>query len=422
MSTTETKDTSLNHQPEKQTPAMRSEKSEKRAEHPITRAITSLIHKLRDFEDCADEYVSAAGEMQVERIKRVAADLGNSVDLLKNKDKRTKVLGLKQLVDGMPKIVQVIRANPARVLRESLFVGMFSAFDAFTGDLLRALFLKKPALFSSSKRQIEVSALMESDTLDDLKRRLIDDEIEAFRRESYVEQFSRLEQMFSLKLRSFSRWPDFVERSQRRNLLTHCDGVVSDQYLCMCKKVGMPCTEKLGTRLGISLKYLKETVEVLMEVGLKLGHTLWRKVLPDELEQADKSLNNEIYERLQDGKWDPALTLAEFAIEQPRVSDDAMKKTFTVNYTIAAKFGGQEEKAKEFLASLDWTAAAPRFQLARRCWKTASMTRRLSCCESVRVMSSLQSIVITFFLYSGLSASRKVFLEPTRKSSDIHLQ
>jgi hypothetical protein len=43
-------------------------------------------------------------------------------------------------------------------------------------------------------------------------------------------------------------------------------------------------------------------------------------------------------------------------IEQPRISDDVMKKIFIVNHTIAAKFGGQEEEAKELLASLDWTA------------------------------------------------------------------
>ncbi|PYK38830.1 MAG: hypothetical protein DME49_06310 [Verrucomicrobia bacterium] len=37
-----------------------------------------------------------------------------------------------------------------------------------------------------------------------------------------------------------------------------------------------------------------------MEVGLKLGQTLWRKILPGELKDSDKSLNEQIYNLLQD--------------------------------------------------------------------------------------------------------------------------
>jgi len=242
---------------------------------------------------------------------------------------------------------------------------MFSAFDAFTGDLLRALFTKKPLLFNSLKRQVEVATIMESGTLEELKRNLVEEEIEAFRRESYADQFGRLENLFGIKLKSFPRYPEFIERSQRRNLLTHCDGIVSDQYVSACKNAGGACAEKVGDRLDIPLNCLIQTVELLMEVGIKLGHTLWRKVLPDELEAADDSLNKEIYDRLRSENWNRAFVLAKFAIEQPKIASDGMKKIFAVNYIIAAKFGGQPEKAAELLASLDWSGAAPDFRLAK---------------------------------------------------------
>ncbi|PYK94364.1 MAG: hypothetical protein DME36_05965 [Verrucomicrobia bacterium] len=38
---------------------------------------------------------------------------------------------------------------------------------------------------------------------------------------------------------------------------------------------------------------------------------------------------------------------------------------FTVNHVISAKFGGREECARNVLSSLDWSAAAPEFRLAK---------------------------------------------------------
>jgi hypothetical protein len=352
-------------QPPKPVSAARGGEQEKTPENPIAKSITVLIHKLRDFEDCAAQLVPAAVAMQVDSLTTMTKALSSSVELIKSGDEHKKAIGVGRVLDMISKSVHLAHANPARVLRESLFIGMFSAFDAFTGDLLRALFEKKPALFSSLKRQFDVTAIVESSTLEDLKRNVIEDEIECFRRESYDDQFRRLEGLFSIKLREFPRWGDFIERSQRRNLLTHCDGIVSDQYLKACQAAEVDCMEKIGVRLDISSDCLNDTVELLMEVGMKLGQTLWRKVFPEELGSADKSLNEELYERLCQEKWNRALVLSRFAIEQPKISNDAMQKIFTVNHIIAMKFSGQPEKATEVLDSLDWTGASPEFRLAK---------------------------------------------------------
>jgi len=353
-------------------PTEKSSQEKAAADHPIAKAVSDFVYKLRDFEDCAVQFVPVAQKMRMDSLKRVKRE---GLDLVKSIKEGvdpgsllhpgSQVRLLKRALELIPVLDRAIHANPARIVGESLFIGVFGALDGFTGDLLRALFERKTALFGALHRQVDVAAIMESKTLEDLKRSLIEDEIEAFRRESYDGQFAKLETQFDLKLRRFSRWGEFVERSQRRNLLTHCDGRVTDQYLKACRSAGVPSGETIGARLGVSLEYLKATVELLMELGIKLGQTLWRKVLPDELEAADSSLNSEIYDRLRDENWGRAMVLAEFAIEQPRFASDAMRKIFTVNYIIAAKFGGQPEKASERLASLDWSGATADFRLGK---------------------------------------------------------
>jgi hypothetical protein len=346
-------------------PSERAADYAKAAENPIAAATTSLMHKLRDFAECADCFVPAAEKMQADLLSASIKQITDATELLRSGDQHAKVVGLKQVLDWTRKSDRAIHAKPSRLMRESLYIGMFSAFDAFTGDLLRAIFQKKPELFRSLNRTVDVATIIGCSTLDDLKRSLLEDEIETFRRDSYVDQFGRLESLFAVKLRGFSRCPAFVECTQRRNLFTHCDGVVTDQYLNVCKGAGLTIDAPVGKRLDVDLKYLKQSTELLMEVGLKLGQTLWRKVFPNELKQCDASLNKEIYDLLLDENWDRAFVFSEFAIQQSTASDDVMRKVFAVNHTIAAKFGGQIELASKLLSHLDWSGAALEFQLAK---------------------------------------------------------
>jgi hypothetical protein len=349
------------------TPGEHPSKVKEATEHPITKAVSRLVFKLRDSDECAVEFVPVAEKKKLESVRKAVGDLPDLMKVfrLKELEEGLQVRLLKFAFEWLPKGKRLAHADPGRVLRDSLFVGIFGAFDAFTGDLLRALFERKPALFHALRRQVDVGMIMESQTLDDLKRSLIEEEIEAFRRESYADQFTKLESLFGLKLREFPRWGEFIERSQRRNVLTHCDGLVTPQYLKACAGAGTPSAEKIGTRLGVPLPYLRETIELLMEVGIKLAQTLWRKVIPEELDLADRSLNQEIYDKLCEENWKMALVLTDFASGLPRVGSDVNQKVFTVNYIIAAKFGGRPEKATEKLASLDWSGASADFQLAK---------------------------------------------------------
>ena len=155
---------------------MRPTLSKREVEHeqaiknPIAATISTLIHKLRDFEECADKFLPAASQMRVELLTGTARQIKDALSLIKSQDQHTRVVGIKQALDWTRKSERAIHSDPERVLRESLFMGMFSAFDAFSGDLMRAVFQKKPALFRCLNRTVTISEVLECSTLDDLKR------------------------------------------------------------------------------------------------------------------------------------------------------------------------------------------------------------------------------------------------------------
>ncbi|HRK38618.1 MAG TPA: hypothetical protein PK347_09525 [Burkholderiaceae bacterium] len=254
------------------------------------------------------------------------------------------------------------------ILQRSLYTQLFSEYDAFVGSLLKAIYTKKPDLLKGISRQISFNDLLDYENLNAVKLDMLEKEVESFRRNSYSEQFSTLESKFGLKLRSFPEWGEFIELSQRRNLIVHNGGIVSDQYLLVCDKENHKFIErpKPGDLLQLNSAYFSRATIVVSKVAFMLCHTLWRKLFPSEFEVAHNEANSTLFQVLRDKRWKTASAIAEFALTDPmknQISDMDLRIR-TVNAAIALKFSGNEDGCKKILQLLDWTAAIRDFRLA----------------------------------------------------------
>ena len=332
--------------------------------HPIATAVDSLIHRARDTKVAVRQFLPAAIKIQKTRYKRIRKTLNDNVGLLEDPDTHTRVLAQKEIQGALVQFQRLHRSRVPEALETGLFLGLFSAFDAFTGDLLKGLYARKPGLIGSFNKSLSFADVLEAPSIEALKLQVLEDNIESLRRKSYVDQFATIGQRFDVKVTAFDRWPDFVECSQRRNLLTHCDGIVTDQYLSVCREAGLDASRlpKGGSQVKLGAKYFFTTCELVMEVGIKLGHTLWRKALPEELEEADKHLMEKLFEALENGIWSRARVIGEFAFNQKKLSTDFDRKIVTANYAQALKRDGAVEEAKQILDDVDWSAAGERVQ------------------------------------------------------------
>jgi hypothetical protein len=254
------------------------------------------------------------------------------------------------------------------VLAKSLFTQLFAEFDAYIGELLTVVYLKNDKLLKGISREISLSDLMNFDDLNAVKRSILDKEIETFRRDSYIDQFTTLEKKFGLTLRKFKEWSDFVELSQRRNILTHNGGMVSDQYLDVCDREGHSFKNRpqTGNTLGVSYEYFTTASRLLSKVGLMLAYTLWTKVFPKEVAEIHKSLNDTIYHCLQQNRWRFVAELNDFVLSDAICKDitEIQYKIRIVNTSIGLKFSGKDIEAAKLLDAVDWSASYRDFKLA----------------------------------------------------------
>jgi hypothetical protein len=197
---------------------------------------------------------------------------------------------------------------------------------------------------------------------------MLEKEIDTFRRDSYVDQFTSLERKFNITLKKFDEYPEFIELSQRRNIFTHNDGVVSEQYLSVCEREGwkFPRRPAAGDMLQVDIDYFGRALRVMSKVGFMLAHTLWAKVFPKEHDQLHESMNDRIYQCLEHKRWRVAAELGTFALSEPmrKGITEISLRLRTINTAIGLKFADREDDARRILNSGDWTASYRDFKLA----------------------------------------------------------
>ena len=340
------------------------EKSDEKIEFTLDIMVDEFIHDILDIEECARIFITKAQKNSIKNAKKLKKDLKKATKILENNS--NNILVHKKIRKIIKKIKRHNNSDIASTLEKSLFVNLFSKFDTFIGNLISILYKNKLELFNAMNNQISVSEVLQYNSIDELREVILDKEIETIKRKSYIEQFSELEKMFNIKLTKFDEWANFVESSQRRNLFTHCDGIISDQYLQVCKNVNYKLNKTCisGSQLKLDPKYFFNSCSRMINVAVMLTQTLWRKVLDFDIISADNHLQSVIFSFLETEHFDIALTLGKFSLNLPNISCEQIKKINLINYSIALNHIGKTDAAMNTMNKEDWTATIYDFQLA----------------------------------------------------------
>jgi len=250
----------------------------------------------------------------------------------------------------------------------TFIVSIVSQYDAFVGRLIRGIFFSKPEVLDSSQKPITYSSLVSFGSFEDAREYIIEEEIDGLLRKSHDEQFSWLENKMGISLRkNLDIWKEFIEITERRNLFVHCNGIVSKSYLEVCKRNGVIFEKKrkIGEELDVNPEYFRKAYRCFLEVGVKLGQVIWRKLLPGEIEEADKQLNNLCVDLINEEEYIVAEKLLELAIaEFSRRSTEQLKLYYKFNLAQTYKWKGEIQKCEEILSKIDISTLSDEYQLS----------------------------------------------------------
>ncbi len=245
-------------------------------------------------------------------------------------------------------------------------VSMVSMYDAFIGDIIKAIYATCPEKLNASKKSVDIADILQFESIDDAKNYVIEKEVEDVLRDSHRKQLEWFHNKLKHPFDKFKSLSKFIEITERRNLFVHTDGIVSKQYLDVCTDCNVEGISKvkIGDKLMASPDYVQECYNVLYEVGVKLGIVVWRS-LKKNIEQADYYLNNTCYDLLSQGKYELAKTMLIFAVDDiKKPANEEVRRLFVINKALAYYLSGDKKTCNAIIDNEDWSATAVKFQLA----------------------------------------------------------
>lgn len=255
----------------------------------------------------------------------------------------------------------------SKLLPRNFLVSFVSEYDAFLGQLTRAILKAKPELLNDCERLLTFSELTSFTSLDEAREHILDKEVESLLRNSHHQQFKWLESKFNIPLtKGLKSWPTFIEIMERRNLFVHCDGVISEQYLKNCKDHGVDINGlNVGDKLVSKPDYLREAYICLYEISVKLSQVLWRKQFPEQCDSADDSLIEITYELLLNEQFETCKRLLDFGVNTIKNHDSEInKRILCINKALVHKFLEEDKLCQNTINSFDWSACSDHFKLA----------------------------------------------------------
>ena len=269
----------------------------------IANTIEIFSGRMKAFAALAETQLRHAHQNQSEEVKQLSEKRNASIEVFNNAstDERERAVAINDYWMQSQKLALLNSFPQQDMLAETMFISIFSSLDGFLRQLLHQLFTADPKLVDSdSEKQVDFDHVLNVPR-EKIIERFIDKEVESLIRKSYKKNFEALAKKFNLgTLKQFDSWPQFVECSQRRNLITHCGGAVTQQYIDNCKSEGVNLSGvSIGKKLDISHEYLFRSIDVVTEVGIKVGQVLLRTRGHEAIAIADSQLGQFLFELLR---------------------------------------------------------------------------------------------------------------------------
>lgn len=256
-----------------------------------------------------------------------------------------------------------------RAYVNSIYAGVFATYDAFVRSTIEYILVNRPEINLFENKQIRADDALRFDSIDELRRKLIQEFLDDLLRENYTEQIRIIRDRLgvSLKPEQMECWPAFVEASQRRHLKVHSGSKVTTDYLRNCEAAGYTWPDgdrpELGEEIITSPQRLQQTCDLVSEVAIRFAYAVLRQVFKEEAASIDNTLSDQIYVLLEDDQWSLAQKLGEFGLTMKHASADSRLR-LTINTAQAYKWAGEEAECTRLLDKEDWTAVDDRYKIA----------------------------------------------------------
>lgn len=240
---------------------------------------------------------------------------------------------------------EVAMAAPV-ILSNAMFASLVFRWDAFFANLLRLIYRCSPSIINASSRSLTFAEVVAFGSIDEAGKAIVEAEIEELMRGSHAKQFDKLNAYLgkvegSKSIKEIDEWKPFIELTERRNVIVHADGIISKQYLDVCRehKIALGKNIKMGGNLRVPFSYMKSACDTLTKLGVILGHYLWQKFDKNSVKDRESHHIQVSYRLIKEKRYAIAIRLIEdFLSDKRNLLNEFTRKAAYINLAQAQKW------------------------------------------------------------------------------------
>lgn len=268
-----------------------------------------------------------------------------------------------EYVTAVSKRINQERRHSPRVL-SSLLTSVVADFEVMVGGLLRYAISRAPKLIESSERTYTWSDIASFSDLEKFKSAQIDKMVDTILYGSFQSWLDYLSKRFGISATTLASAAETVEIFQRRNLVVHTGGQVSQQYL---DNVAEKYQVKLDTALSVDVHYLQRASDTMLVMGVTLVCSAAAKMVKDDdsLRWLEEDITGGlVYNLLQAQRyWAVSEIIASLDLESFKSKGASLRGQ--VNGWLALKRQNRFEECRRDIEDWDTSVLEPLFKLAR---------------------------------------------------------
>lgn len=250
----------------------------------------------------------------------------------------------------------------AELLLRSLVITSVSAFEVLLTALLSRYFRTHPGVLDAREKRFSLEDLTEFNSLSEATERYLEQRVEEVVREGHsaVMRFFRSKDRLNIPVQDLALdWQQVLEILERRHVLVHHGGRVSQQYLAKIEHREV----ELGSPLGVTPKYAREVLSQLRTLGVLIAAHTEDKLAKGEAGRVAGLVIGESYQALLREDWDVARHVCVKALGLRL--DQRSGLMLKVNAWIARKALNDSDELRREVERWDTSAYGPEFLMAK---------------------------------------------------------
>jgi hypothetical protein len=305
-------------------------------------------------------------DLDDDKVSKLIKEFGSEIEFIDNEEKKSTQIKLNQ--EGSTKFFAAMKRFSKTQKRklslyQSSLVTIISYVEWFLAQLIHRYYDKNPNAIGLKDKQLSLNDLYEIGSIDEAKKYLTDTKVESVLRGSFKDWIAFLKDQMGLSMSYLKESEEvLIEACQRRNLYVHNGGVVNSIYLKNCNFKNGEGPE-VGFKLSCDNDYIENVLSVFEKSFLLIAAELWKKTEPKN-QSRFKVLNSMAHDHICNERYDIGKSIS-FFLWGDKGQKEIDQTVAQINYWQAIKWSGDFSSIKSDIENADFSAKDSIFILAQ---------------------------------------------------------